>query len=111
MRMLKLTLNIGTRDARRLGLETTAEGYTVKVTDAAVADELLQRGWATEVETPRSAPRSTANPPKPEPEPEPEPEATPEPEHAPPASPTPRPASSSSLATPPTPPRKEAGHR
>ena len=44
---LRLTLNIGTEDARRLGLKATHEGETVDVSGE-VAEELLKRGWASE---------------------------------------------------------------
>ncbi len=44
---LKLTLNIGTEDAKRLGLKATHEGEAVDVSGE-VAEELLKRGWATE---------------------------------------------------------------
>src|SRR5690349_4484889 len=42
---LKLLLNIGSIDARRLGLKHTLEGQTVDVPKP-VADELLAKGWA-----------------------------------------------------------------
>jgi hypothetical protein len=44
---LTLTTNIGTRDAKRLGLKTVMEGQVVNV-DGKVADELLKKGWATD---------------------------------------------------------------
>lgn len=47
MKTLKLTLNIGVKDARRLNLEKTLEGQTVSV-EKEVADELLRNGWAVE---------------------------------------------------------------
>ena len=49
---LKLILNIGTDDAKRLGLEATHEGDTVEVSGP-VAEELLKRSWATEELTPK----------------------------------------------------------
>ena len=42
---LKLVLNIGTIDDRRLGLTKTLEGETVTV-DEKVGTELLKKGWA-----------------------------------------------------------------
>jgi hypothetical protein len=47
MKKLKLQLNIGTGDARRLGLEKTRAGETVSVEKEA-ADEMLSKGWAIE---------------------------------------------------------------
>lgn len=45
MGSVKLTLNIGAKDARRLNLEKTLRGETVKVSKQ-VEDELIQNGWA-----------------------------------------------------------------
>lgn len=42
---LTLILNIGRRDATRLGLKKTTEGDTVDVPEK-IADELLKKGWA-----------------------------------------------------------------
>lgn len=49
MPRLKLRINIGIPDARRLGLDPAAarEGSTIDVADEAAA-ELLRRGWAEE---------------------------------------------------------------
>lgn len=44
---LKLTLNIGKADARRLNLKQTAAGAVVDV-GPPVSDELLKRGWGVE---------------------------------------------------------------
>jgi hypothetical protein len=44
---LRLLLNIGDDDVRRLDLEKRFEGETVDVKQA-VADEMLRRGWATD---------------------------------------------------------------
>ena len=44
---LRLTLNIGTPDAQRLGLKKTLAGETVDV-DEPTARYLLSRGWAVE---------------------------------------------------------------
>jgi len=46
---LKMTTNLGTEDARRLGLdpEECTEGATIDAKQPA-ADELLKRGWASE---------------------------------------------------------------
>jgi hypothetical protein len=45
MPSLKLALNIGVPDAKRLGLKKIMAGETVDVSGEA-ADELLKRGWA-----------------------------------------------------------------
>ena len=45
---LKLQLNIGTVDAKRLDLEKTKDGEVVDVKKE-TATELLKRGWAVEV--------------------------------------------------------------
>lgn len=47
---LKLLLNLGTPDAKRLGLEKTKMAGDVVDVDQDVADELLRRGWAASVE-------------------------------------------------------------
>lgn len=47
MKTVKLALNIGTTDAKRLGLDRTLAGETVSVSPEA-AKELLLNGWATE---------------------------------------------------------------
>jgi hypothetical protein len=51
---LKLQLNIGKTDASRLGIAKSNEGETVTVEIQAVIDELLRRGWATEVQEPKT---------------------------------------------------------
>jgi hypothetical protein len=42
---VRLTVNLGYADARRLGLAALLEGSVVDVPDH-VGDELLRRGWA-----------------------------------------------------------------
>lgn len=63
MKKLKLLLNIGKRDAQRLGLQETLAGKSVSVA-ADVADEMLRRGWATEPDrdapAPHAAPTTSA---------------------------------------------------
>jgi hypothetical protein len=48
---VRLTVNIGHNDARRLGLTALREGSVVDVPDN-VGDELLSRGWAGGGEVP-----------------------------------------------------------
>lgn len=47
MKTLRLLLNIGKRDAQRLGLKETLAGKSVTVEPDA-ADEMVRRGWAVE---------------------------------------------------------------
>jgi hypothetical protein len=65
MPSLKLALNIGVPDAKRLGLTKTAQGETVSVSGE-VADELLKRGWAFDPSTGQlsdeATPTSSATP-------------------------------------------------
>jgi hypothetical protein len=65
MPSLKLALNIGVPDAKRLGLTKTMQGETVSVSGE-VADELLKRGWAFDPSTgalsDEATPTSSATP-------------------------------------------------
>jgi hypothetical protein len=56
---LRLLLNIGDDDVRRLDLEKRFEGETVDVKQA-VADELLRRRWATDAVEVQQAPKPAA---------------------------------------------------
>jgi hypothetical protein len=47
---LRMTFNLGHRDARRLGVEGSHEGDVVTVSRAA-GDEMLSRSWAVEVQS------------------------------------------------------------
>lgn len=79
--LVELKVNIGTNDARRLGIEKTREGEQVDVPEK-VAAEMLSKGWAAEV---HAAPRKIQGVPSPDLK-----AATPGPAHE---SPPPTPAS------------------
>lgn len=57
---VKLLLNIGYGDARRLELDASEEGEIVNVKDEA-GKELVARGWAVSLEAPaaKTSPKAT----------------------------------------------------